>query len=104
MTDRSLAKEMEGTLGNSCKRHSDCDISFSDLSATGYVTGIDFLLIKFPSDILKKKNENDICRDRELSCRWNYIKVLMGSWVQTPGEMVGPSTGRRGMPGAGEWA
>lgn len=40
--------------------------------------GIDFFKIKFHSDVLKKKNENDACGDRELGCKCYDIMVLRG--------------------------
>lgn len=44
MTERFLAKGVEATLGNPCKKPLGLrNVNFSDLSAAGYVVGIDFL-------------------------------------------------------------
>ena len=43
ITERFLAKGVEATLGNPCKKLLGLrNVNFSDLSAAGYVVGIDF--------------------------------------------------------------
>lgn len=71
MTERFPARGEEETLGNPCKKPPGLrNVSFSDLSAAGYVVGIDFLKIKFHYDFLKRKMRTDACGDRELGCQW----------------------------------
>lgn len=80
MTERLLAKGVGETLGNPRKKAPRLrNVSFSDLSAAGYVVGIDFFfLIKFHSDFLKKKNEH--------RCMWRQM-----AWYKAASRAMGHS-------------
>lgn len=79
ITERFLA--MGGRDAEESLKKGTEAVSFSDLSAAGYVVGIDFLLIQFHSDVLKKKDEN--------KCVWRQgaqqQKVLLGHPGVAPG-------------------
>lgn len=46
--------------------------------------GIDSLLIKFHSDILKKENEEGVWGEREPGCTWCEVMLLHGHFGTFP--------------------
>lgn len=77
-TGRLLAEGVEATWGNPCKKPLGLrNVSFSDLSAVGYVVDIDFFfLIKFHPDFLKKKNEHRGTRRQGARQQRAWCKLL----------------------------